>query len=138
MDWDDPDEPPTEVEVRAPLDAANVALQVNGLLMSAVGAVLIVPTSPGVTRDVGRGTEAWEIVAFLGVGIAILIAAGWRRQRLVRGPVVGAVALFAAVPCLAILGAGGLIAVPTLGILALIFWPLPAAARVPGDVSDDD
>ncbi len=131
MDWRDEEQEPgtDEIEVATPpLDAANVSLQLTGLLLIAVGAVLMVPPTPGVATAVDSGSNSAQALGAVCVGGALLLGAGLRRRRRVLGLVLAVPCLFASVAQLFLLGAGLLVVVPVAVLLALVNRPLPRPA----------
>lgn len=129
MDWNDPPEealPDAEADTRPPVDLAGMLLSANGFLVVGFGTLLLLtPVGDGQRVDAPDfGTI--EALGIIGIGLALIASAVWRRDRKVLGPVVGAAGLLGSVACLAVMNVGLMAVCPTLGLLALVNRPLPA------------
>ncbi len=127
--WEDelPDQSDAEDDGRpVRLDLAGTLISANGFMILAFGVLLLL-------TPVGNGQEVdapdfgpIESAGMAALGVALLIASVWRRDRRVAGVALAAAGLLGAVACLAVVGAALLAVIPTLGILALVNRPYPA------------
>ncbi|HWV27715.1 MAG TPA: hypothetical protein VNZ66_10845 [Aeromicrobium sp.] len=132
MDWDDEMAEPDEgdaAEERPHHDLAGTLLSANGLLVAAFG-VLLMLTPAGNRESVDApdfgGLEATGVLA---LGVVLIVASVWRRDRKIIGPVVGFAGLFGSVAILAVLDVALLAICPAAAVLALINRPYPSESQ---------
>ena len=128
MDWDDPPEQATEEDevVRPHHDLAGTLLSANGFLTLAFGVLLMLTPVGNEQRVDAPDFGALESTGIAALGIAMIVASIWRRDRKITGVVVGAAGLLGTVAILAVLDVALMAVCPTLALLALINRPLPA------------
>ena len=108
------------------LDLAGTLISANGFMILAFGVLLMLtPVGNGQSVDAPDFGPV-ESAGMAALGVALLVASVWRRDRRVVGVAVSAAGLLGAVACLAVVGAALLAVIPTLGILALVNSPYPA------------